>query len=194
MAAKAYLECSAVASVEIAKTAENGERGIVLPTVQLGLVMLAVTVTEARNGKAWVPAINASNGLVKLSSKKGLGTWLPLDDDVEVLEREQLREWLREIGDSETPLDNEDEVRIGIEDEGGRELVRRLLRAYRKQVEDTVDCPPAMALNIEHHIDTGDAAPIMLKRRRQTQTEDAIVETNVRKMLGAGVIEEGDSA
>ncbi|KAG3054939.1 hypothetical protein PC128_g8900 [Phytophthora cactorum] len=162
--------------------------------------MLAVTVTEARNGKAWVPAINASNGLVKLSSKKGLGTWLPLDDDVEVLEkhgvleREQLREWLREIGDSETPLDNEDEVRIGIEDEGGRELVRRLLRAYRKQVEDTVDCPPAMALNIEHHIDTGDAAPIMLKRRRQTQTEDAIVETNVRKMLGAGVIEEGNSA
>ncbi|KAG3111510.1 hypothetical protein PI124_g961 [Phytophthora idaei] len=154
--------------------------------------MLAVTVTEARNGKAWVPAINASNGLVKLPSKRGWGRGF-LSTTHEVLEREQLREWLREIGDSETPLDNEDEVRIGIEDEGGRELVRRLLRVYRKQVEDTVDCPPAMALNIEHHIDTGDAA-IMLKRRRQTQTEDAIVETNVRKMLGAGVIEEGNGA
>ncbi|KAG2771406.1 hypothetical protein PC129_g20692 [Phytophthora cactorum] len=28
------------------------------------------------------------------------------------MEREQLREWLREIGDSETPLDNEDEYTL----------------------------------------------------------------------------------
>eukprot|EP00644_Phytophthora_capsici_P019129 jgi/Phyca11/133501/e_gw1.514.1.1 len=34
----------------------------------------------------------------------------------------------------------------------------------------------------------------MLKRRRQAQTDDAIVEENVQKMLAAGVIEEGNGA
>ncbi|KAE9036535.1 hypothetical protein PR002_g7031 [Phytophthora rubi] len=34
----------------------------------------------------------------------------------------------------------------------------------------------------------------MLKRRRQAQSEDAVIETNVRKMLVAGVIKEGDGA
>ncbi|KAE8963710.1 hypothetical protein PF007_g26785 [Phytophthora fragariae] len=34
----------------------------------------------------------------------------------------------------------------------------------------------------------------MLKRRRQAQTEDAIIEDNVGKMLQAGVIEEGNDA
>ncbi|OWY95251.1 Gag-pol fusion protein [Phytophthora megakarya] len=55
-------------------------------------------------------------------------------------------------------------------------------------------CPPATKLRVEHHIDTGDAAPVMLKRRRQAQMEDAIVETNVKTMLSAGVIEEGTGA
>ncbi|KAG3000683.1 hypothetical protein PC120_g20648 [Phytophthora cactorum] len=196
MTAKTYLGRSTVTPVEISVTTEDGEIGIFLPTVQLGSVILAATVMEARNGKGWAPAINANSGRVKLPSKKELGTWIPLDDDVEIpemhgiMEREQRREWLREIGDSETPLDNEDEVHIGLGDEGGRELIRRPLRVYRKQVKDTGDCPPTTALNIEHHIDTGDAAPTLLKRRRQAQTKDAIVETNVRKMLGAGVIED----
>ncbi|KAG3233920.1 hypothetical protein PI124_g21016 [Phytophthora idaei] len=123
MTAKTYLGRSTVTPVEISVTTEDGEKGIFLPTVQLGSVMLAATVMEARNGKGWAPAINASSGRVKLPSKKEQGTWIPLDDDVEILEmhgimeREQLREWLREIGDSETPLDNEDEVHIGLEDE-----------------------------------------------------------------------------
>ncbi|KAE8915937.1 hypothetical protein PF010_g12702 [Phytophthora fragariae] len=34
----------------------------------------------------------------------------------------------------------------------------------------------------------------MLKRRRQAQSEDAVIETNVHKMLAAGVIKEGDDA
>eukprot|EP00644_Phytophthora_capsici_P004557 jgi/Phyca11/110929/e_gw1.19.93.1 len=59
---------------------------------------------------------------------------------------------------------------------------------------DTSDCPPPTALNIRHHIDTGDTAPIMMKRRRHAQSEDRIIEENVDKMLKAGVIEEGDGA
>eukprot|EP00644_Phytophthora_capsici_P012945 jgi/Phyca11/100920/e_gw1.5.1462.1 len=70
----------------------------------------------------------------------------------------------------------------------------KLLRAYRKLTEAPKDCPPATTLNVEHHIDTGDAAPILMKRRRQAQTEDATIEENVDTMLKAGVIEESDGA
>ncbi|ETM33991.1 hypothetical protein L914_18826, partial [Phytophthora nicotianae] len=138
MVTKTYLGRRTVTPIEIAVAAGDGERGVFIPTVQLGSVMLATTVTKVKNGKAWVPAINASDGRVKLLSRKELGTWIPLDDDVEVLEMhgglglEQLSDWLRGLGDSETPLENENEVQIGLEDEGGRELIRRLLRVYRK--------------------------------------------------------------
>ncbi|ETO68372.1 hypothetical protein F444_14774, partial [Phytophthora nicotianae P1976] len=138
MVTKTYLGRRTVTPIEIAVAAGDGERGVFVPTVQLGSVMLATTVTKVKNGKTWVPAINASDGRVKLLSRKELGTWISLDDDVEVLEmhgvlgREQLCDWLRELGDSETPLENEDDVQIGLEDEGGRELIRRLLRVYRK--------------------------------------------------------------
>ncbi|KAG3116130.1 hypothetical protein PI124_g4624 [Phytophthora idaei] len=104
------------------------------------------------------------------------------------------RDQLREMGDSETPLENEDEVHIGIDDEGGGGLMNRLLRVYREQVKDTGDCPPATVLDVEHHIDIGDAAPILMKRRRHAQQEDVVVETNVMKMLAAGVVEEGNGA
>lgn len=199
MARKTILSGSTVTPVEIAVTAEDGERGIFMPTLKLGSVMLSATVTEAHNGKAWVPAINAGRKRVKMPSKKELGRWIPLDADVEVLELngalqpERLRDWLNELGKDE-PLENEEEAHIGTKDEDDRTLILRLLRAYRHLVKDTGDCPPSTALEVEHHIDTGDAAPIMLKRRRQAQSEDAVVESNVRKMLAAGVIEEGNGA
>ncbi|KAE9301653.1 hypothetical protein PF008_g22691 [Phytophthora fragariae] len=200
MAVKTRLGKSTVTPVQIAVTAKNGERGIFVPTIQLGSVMLATTVTEVQDGKAWVPAINSGRDRVKLPSKKELGTWIPLQEDVEVLEvngalrREQMVKWLSEMGDADTPLDNEDEMKIGMEDDDSRTLVKRLLRAYRRLVTDTGDCPPSTALEVEHHVDTGDAAPIMLKRRRQAQREDAVFESNVNKMLAAGVIEEGNGA
>ncbi|KAG2819793.1 hypothetical protein PC112_g12039 [Phytophthora cactorum] len=74
-----------------------------------------------------------------------------------------------DLGDDETPLDNEVEESF----DGSRRLPAR---------------------NTQHHIDTRQAAPIMLKRRRQAQTEDAIVDDNVDNMLKAGVIEEGNGA
>ncbi|KAG3024145.1 hypothetical protein PC120_g7167 [Phytophthora cactorum] len=90
-------------------------------------------------------------------------------------------EWLNKLGDVNTPLENEEEVHIGTTDEDGRALVMKWL-------------PPPTALDVEHHIDTGNAAPIMLKRRRQAQSEDAVVDDNVNKMLAAGAIEEGNGA
>jgi len=132
--------------------------------------------------------------------RRSSGSGFPLEEDMQVLalsgelDRDNLDAWLRELGDTETPLDNENEVRVGEEEPEARAMVIRLLRAYRDVSKDKGDCPPVTALAVEHHIDTGDAAPIMLKRRRQAQAEDTVVEGNVSKMLNAGVIEEGDGA
>ncbi|KAE9275754.1 hypothetical protein PF008_g29269 [Phytophthora fragariae] len=107
---------------------------------------------------------------------------------------ERLNEWLDTMGDTVTPLQDESEVRIGVEEADARKLVMKLLRVYRNLSVNSGDCPPATALDMHHHIDTGDASPIMLKRRRQAQTEDKVIEDNVSQMLNAGVIEEGNGA
>lgn len=189
-----------VTPIEIAVTAPDGETGIFVPTNSSGLVMLATTVATARHDKVLVPAVHVAGGKLTLPCKKALGTWIPLDQDMEVLELngaldpKKLEQWLSELGDCVTPLDNEEEVQIETEDSNARVLMLKLLRAYREVTVSTGDCPPATTLPVEHHIDTGDAAPMMLKRRRHAQAEDAIIEENVRKMLSFGVIEEGNGA
>ncbi|KAG3067719.1 hypothetical protein PI125_g23585 [Phytophthora idaei] len=151
-------------------------------------------MTRAYNDKAWVPAINTGSDRVKLPSKKELGAWISPDADVEVLKmRGALQtgkhlEWLNQLGVSDEPLPNQDVVHSGTEDEAGRALIMQLLRAYQHMVTNTDDCSPSTALDVEHHIDVGDAAPIMLKRRRQAQLEGAVVGENVIKMLVMGVI------
>ncbi|KAE8959332.1 hypothetical protein PR002_g30575 [Phytophthora rubi] len=201
MMRKRELEGRTVTPVEVSVTAEDGETGIFLPAAYTGVVMLAPTVTKVRNGKAWVPAVNAGGERARLPAKRELGRWIPVDSDVAVLKmsgelrRDRVKAWIDELGGNrETPLEDESEVKVGVDDDDSRSLIVKLLRVYRQLVQDTGDCPPATALSTEHHIDTGEADPIMLKRRRQAQTEDAVVETNVRKMLAAGVIEEGNGA
>ncbi|KAG1697440.1 hypothetical protein DVH05_016314 [Phytophthora capsici] len=171
IARRTQLTGNAVTPVEVSVAAPDGELGMFVPTRCAGAVMLASTVTRAHNGKALVPMINAAPGRTKLPSNKELGVWIPIDSDMEVLEingeleRDRIKRWLDEIG-SQEPLDHEEEVNIGVEDEESRALILKLLQTYRNLVETTGDCPPATALPVEHHIDTGDAAPIMLKRRR----------------------------
>ncbi|GMF25497.1 unnamed protein product [Phytophthora fragariaefolia] len=194
------LTSSTVTPVEVAVEAADGEKGIFLPTQHCGAVMLAATVTKVRKGRALVPAINSLQEDVRLPIKKELGTWIPLCENVEVLRvngelnPERVMEWLDKLGDSDAPLDNEDEVHIDSEDPKTRRMITKLLRVYRKLTSNKEDCPPANDLGIYHHIDTGDVAPIMLKRMRQAQTEDEIVDTNVDKMLSGGAIEEGNGA
>ncbi|KAE9345486.1 hypothetical protein PR003_g7920 [Phytophthora rubi] len=162
--------------------------------------MLAATVTTARNGRAWGPAINTGSTSARLPNKKELGTWVPVNDDMEILsmsgelDASRVGQWIDDLGDSATPLDDENEVQIGVEEPQARVLVTKLLRVYRKLTRNVGDCPPATALDVHHHIDTGNSAPNMLKRRRQAQMKDQIVDENVTKMLGAGVIEEGNGA
>ncbi|OWY91667.1 hypothetical protein PHMEG_00039660 [Phytophthora megakarya] len=86
---------------------------------------------------------------------------------------------------AEKPMENKDQVNIGTDEPDS---------PYRELADTKSACPPATKLHVEHHIDTGDDAPIMLKRRRQAQTEDGVVEGNVDSMLKAGVIEHGEGA
>ncbi|KAE8968781.1 hypothetical protein PF011_g27053 [Phytophthora fragariae] len=191
LVSRAKLTRSAVTPGEVAIAAPDGEEGVFVPTMTCGSVMLAATVTTSRIGKAVVPMINVQGGKAKLPGKKELEVWIPLEKDMQVLalsgelDRENLDTWLNALGDTETPLDNEDEVRVGEEDPNARAMVVRLLRAYRDVSKDKGDCPPVTALDVERHIDTGDAAPIMQKRRRHAQMEDAVIENNVDKMLTA---------
>ncbi|GMF43336.1 unnamed protein product [Phytophthora fragariaefolia] len=168
MIGKTELLGNAVTPVEVSVVAEDGERGLLLPTKHTGAVMLAATVTTARNGKAWILTMTGA------------------------LNRERVNQWVDELGDSTTPLEAEADVYV--EEPDARALVTKLLRVYRKLSANNDDCPPATVLDIEHHIDTGNASPIMMKRRRQAQVENKIVDENVTKMLQAGVIEEGDGA
>ncbi|KAE9034811.1 hypothetical protein PR002_g7932 [Phytophthora rubi] len=179
---RARLTKWAVTPMQVSVTAADGEKGIFIPNKNCSAVMLAMTVTEARDGKAWVPVIYANGGRVKLPPQKELGTWVPIDDDMKVLSlngemtRERLGEWIRDLSiTSDEPLENEDEVDIRTKDAGGRALIMQLLRVYRNVSTNAGDCPPATAL------DTSD-------------TEDAIIDDNTEKMLKAGVIEEGNGA
>lgn len=200
MVRRTEMDGSAVTPVKVSVAADDGEGGIFLPTQCTGAVMLAATVTKVRHGKTLVPAVNADGRQVRLPARQELGQWVPLDKDVELLQmsgelrRDKINEWLDGLGGSDEPLEDEDQVNVGIEDDESRRMIVRLLRVYRQLTADKSDCPPATVLSTEHHIDTGDAAPIMLKRRRQAQAEDEVIETNVRKMLTAGVIEEGEGA
>ncbi|OWY94577.1 LOW QUALITY PROTEIN: hypothetical protein PHMEG_00035651 [Phytophthora megakarya] len=200
MASRTQLDDRTVTPVQVAVTADDGEQGIFVPATYTGAVMLAPTLTTVKDGKAWVPAVKAGAGSVRLPTKKELGTWVPVGQEMLVLamngelQNERLNEWLVELGDTVTPLENEEEVQIGIEEPAGRNLMLKLLRAYRNLAKPCRDCPPATSLDVRHHIDTGNASPILLKRRRQSLVEEEVVDDNVKKMLSAGVIEESNGA
>ncbi|KAG6614968.1 Gag-pol fusion protein [Phytophthora cinnamomi] len=200
MVGKTRLQEHAVTPVEVSVAATGGECGLFLPTQYTGVVTLAATVTTARNWRAWVPAINSGELPAKPPNKKQLGTWVSMDSDMSMLamsgemEAERVEQWIDELGDSTTPLNDESDAHIGVDEPNARVLVTKLLRVYRSLTANDSECPPATTLDVEHHIDTGDSAPIMMKRRRQAHTEDAIIEENVTKMLQAGVIEEGNGA
>ncbi|POM71242.1 Hypothetical protein PHPALM_12211 [Phytophthora palmivora] len=186
--------------VEVAVAMRDGENGVFIPARNHGAVSIATTVTTAKNRKILEPAVNDHSGHIRLPSKTVLSSWIPVDDDMEVLpvnnefQYERVKDWLDELGDGTTPLENEDEVQVGVNYSRTRELVLKVLRTYRNLTKPCGDCPAATTLDVEHHNDTGTAAPIMMKRRRQAQTEEQTVDRNVDTMLNTGVIEESDGA
>ncbi|ETK77594.1 hypothetical protein L915_16158 [Phytophthora nicotianae] len=161
MARRTRLDGTSVTPVEVAITADDG-------AVRAHAVRRACDVGGDRDESEEWQAINSSDEQTRLPAKRELGTWIPIDENISVLG----------LGNVDEPLANEEDVHIGETDAESRRLELQLLRAYRKTTENTDDCPLATMVNIEHYIDTGDEAPIMMKRRRIAQTEDVTVEYN----------------
>ncbi|GMF36004.1 unnamed protein product [Phytophthora fragariaefolia] len=88
-----------------------------------------------------------------------------------------VRMWIDELDDSNTPQD------VYVEAPDAGVIGTKLLRVYRKLGANAGDCPPTTVLDIEDHIESGNASPIMTKRRRQAQVEDPVVDENVTKLL-----------
>ncbi|GMF55294.1 unnamed protein product [Phytophthora fragariaefolia] len=149
MARRTAIDGCAATPVGVAVAARDGEIGIFLPTKYTSAVMLAAIVTKVRNGKAIFPAVNAKKEQARLPMKQELGKWIPIDSSLELLEmkgelrRERINEWLDGLGGSDVPLNDEQGVNIGTEDDQSRQLVLKLLRTYRTLTVDTGDCPPA---------------------------------------------------
>ncbi|KAE8882656.1 hypothetical protein PF001_g24270 [Phytophthora fragariae] len=130
-----------------------------------------------------------------------LGTWVPTDETMQLLEmngeleRAHVAEWVAKLKkDDAAPLTNEDSLDIGEIRLEERDLVVALLRQYANIVEKKKGCPPLAQTEVVHHINTGDAAPIMMRRRRHAVSENAIIDKEVDDMLQDGVSEEGSGA
>jgi hypothetical protein len=92
------------------------------------------------------------------------------------------------------PLKNEDQLDIGEMEAADKDLVIALLRQYADITEKKKGCPPLATVKVQHHINTRDAAPIMLRCRRQAVSEYAVIDKNVDEMLEGDVIEPGEGA
>ncbi|GMF50459.1 unnamed protein product [Phytophthora fragariaefolia] len=164
-------------------------------------LMIAPTVDTVRNGMVTIAAVNVEGRREQLPARESLGKWIPTEEDMEFLsmngelERQRVAEWIATLCDNEAkPLTDEDKIDIGEMEAADRNLVVALLRQYAAVVENKEGCPPLSTTGVEHHINTGKSAPIMLRRRRHAVAENAIIDKEVEEMLQNGVIEEGSGA
>lgn len=90
----------------------------------------ASTLVTVQRGKATVPVLNLVGKTAKLPGREALGTWTPLDGEMEILylegelDRERVSEWLETLGTKLPPLSNEEELAIEAKD---RDLLLKLL-------------------------------------------------------------------
>lgn len=164
--------------VRVAVDAADGTTGVFLPKPSNKRhLMLAPTVDTVRGGKVRIAVLNVEGRREKLPAREALGTWIPADADMQILEvngefeRTRVAEWvskLREKGAA--PLKDEDKLNIGEMEAEDRELVLALLRQYADVVERKEGCPPLSKTGVVHHINTGDAdhaAPTQTCRSRE---------------------------
>ncbi|GMF19541.1 unnamed protein product [Phytophthora fragariaefolia] len=182
--------------------AADGTTGIFLPKPGgKRHLMMAPTVDTVRNGMVRIAVMNGEGWREKLPACESLGKWIPIEEDMEIfsmngeLERQRMSEWIATLRDNKAkPLTDEDKLDIGEMEASDRDLVIALLRQYASIVEKKEGCPPLSTTGVEHHINTGKAAPIMFRRRRHAVAENAIIDKEVDEMMQNGVIEEGSGA
>ena len=179
----------------------DGQQGLFVPHQgQWGSAMVAPTVATVQSGQVRVSVMNACGSKAKLPRGAELGTWLPLSGDMEVLDATEalstsaVRRWLTdEKGDNPNAIDGEDTMTFGDMGESERAMFRQLFRCY-PELFSTASRTAKTTLAVEHHIATGDAAPIFQRRLRNSQVENAVIDAEVEQMLKDGVIEAGHGA
>ncbi|GMF55341.1 unnamed protein product [Phytophthora fragariaefolia] len=155
--------------------------------------------SEGRNGER--RGVELGRPTRDLPALQALGTWIPTDDDMQILshngelERAMVAEWIAMLkkGDA-APLANEDKLDIGDMEAADKDLGIPLLRQYADIVEKKQGCPPLAQVNVEHPINTGNTAPIMLRRRRHAVSDNLLIDKEVAEMLSNKVIEPREGA
>ncbi|KAJ0392617.1 hypothetical protein ATCC90586_010571 [Pythium insidiosum] len=179
--------------------AASGDVGFFVPTpTTRAHLLMATTLTRVDQGEIVVPVLNVLGKRVKLPARSSLGRWVPCDKDMEVLEnegelqKEAVSEWLATLrtgaacgGGPRLDLDTSHL------DEGQGRLLRAVLESFPRVVTDEKVCPPPTDTGVEHHIPTGSAAPIRIRRWRHAERERETIDRHVDEMLRAGVIEMG---
>lgn len=202
MAKTVKLATNTRSTVSVLVNAEEGSTGIFLPkpTAKRHLLM-APTLSTVTNGMAKVAVLNIEGRREKLPARAELGTWIPTDDTMEILavngelERKRVAAWVSTLRKEDAPaLNDEDSLDIGDMAAEDRALIVALLRQYAEIVEKKEGCPPLAKTQVQHHINTGDHSPIMMRRRRHAVAENEVIDKEVNQMLENGVIEEGEGA
>lgn len=189
-------------NVTVAVAAPEGTAGLFMPTATVGShMLLAPTLATVQGGQVVVPVLNVEGKMTKLPSREALGTWQPVQADMEImaiegqLSRTRVQKWLdKEMDSRAKPLSNEDELQIGEMEDADRELLLKLLRNYPALLEPRAGCPPLTKLGVEHAIPTGTEAPVKMRARRYSIVEQEVIDREVDEMLKNGVIEEGSGA
>ncbi|GMF15134.1 unnamed protein product [Phytophthora fragariaefolia] len=188
--------------VRVKVDAVDGTSGVFLPKPSSRRhLMMMPTVDTIRDGMVRIAVLNVEGRREKPPAREALGKWIHTDAHMDILavngelERSRVASWVATLrrGDAK-PLQDEDKLDIGEIEMADRDLVVALLRQYADIVEKKEGYPPLSKTGVVHHINTGNAAPIMLGHRRHAVTERAIIDKEVDAMLKNGVIEEGSGA
>jgi hypothetical protein len=149
-----------------------------------------------RGGKICVPVLNVLGKRTKLPARRDLGTWIPIQEDMEALELggeldpDRVAQWVKELrGGDATPLPNEEEAKIDHLDDEKRDLMLRLLRSFPGVTTADRVCPTSTKTGVRHYIPTGTAAPIRQRRFRNSVHENTVIADNIKVMLEHGVVE-----
>lgn len=194
MARTVKLPTNTRSTVQVKIDAEDNTTGIFIPKPSSKMhLLLAPTLSIVKNGLAKVAVLNIAGRREKLPARAALGTWVPTDETTEILlmngelERERVASWVATLRSENTvPLTNEDSLDLGEMEDADRELVIALLRQYACIVEKKERCPPLSTTGVQHHINTGTAAPIMMGRRWHAVSENVIIDEEVQSMLNDG--------
>ena len=175
-----------IVMIEAIKNQKHEEREVVIP----------VTLCTVRNGMAKTPVYNVGTKKVKLKHPTPLGIYSIVNDTATIAEvpkgdLQQQKALIAELSAApEVDLpEGAAVVAASIDNESLTDAQRRLLFRLLYKHKNLFDGTLGNCQLGNHAIETGDAKPIHLPRRRYSQVEEQIIEKEIKEMLEKGVIE-----